>query len=60
MNVNNLSAEIADALETAMDELPSPFTSADVRGAIADAIAEAVIAHIQANAETTIDGESIE
>lgn len=54
MNPETLADEIDAAIETEIGDLPDPFTGAQVRAALATAIAEAVIAHIVEHAE--VDG----
>ena len=60
MDASQLADEIDSAMADAIAALPDPFTSADARRALADAIGLAVVAHIQANAVTSDDGESIQ
>ena len=54
MDAEDLATEISDAIQTEFASLPTEATSAQIRTALAAAIADAVIAHIVARAE--IDG----
>jgi hypothetical protein len=54
MSAVDLATEISDAIQTEFAGLPAAATSAQIRAALATAIADAVIAHIVERAE--IDG----
>lgn len=54
MNPEDLATEIDDAIATELAALPASATSSQIRGALARAIADAVVAHIVDRAE--VDG----
>lgn len=60
MNIGELTDELDDTLNAELGALDPGATQAEIRLALAAAIASAVITHIQNNATTSDDGESIE
>lgn len=54
MSAEDLATEISDAIQSEFAGLPAEATSAQIRNALATAIADAVLAHIIDRAE--VDG----